>query len=196
MMKPDIDIFVVTAFVSGDSKAFAIVYNAYAKVIFKRLLYLLKDENLAEEMLQNVFLKVWINREGIDVSKNLYYYLIAIANNLAVDSLRKGIRKQLLYEQMRFRAPVLSESVEDQYLHKEDWEILKAAIASLPPQRQVIFTKCKIEGKSYEEVSAELAISTSTISNQLVLAMKSIRIFAAQYTKEIKPLILLFLLGN
>lgn len=83
-------------------------------------------------------------------------------------------------------------SVEESYIGKEEWKILESAIEQLPPQRRLIFKLCKMEGKSYKEVSESLDISPATISNQLVLAMKFLRQFVKQHHKEILLYCLLF----
>ncbi|GGH16649.1 hypothetical protein GCM10011418_19150 [Sphingobacterium alkalisoli] len=187
-----IDKLTLTLFVSDDKMAFELVYKSYSASIFKRLLYLLKDEDEAEEMLQNVFIRVWTNRSSIDVEKNFHNYLLRIADSMAIDLIRRNVRNQLVYDSILIQGVHQHDSVEDTYLQKEEWAILENAIDQLPPQRKLIFTLCKLEGKSYGEVSKLLNISPATISNHLVLAMKQIRIFTSRYEKGLKMVLLLF----
>ena len=90
----------------------------------------------------------------------------------------------------------MSDSVEDSFVRKEEQKVLEKAVNLLPPQRKLIFILCKIEGRSYAEVSKILAISPATVSNHLVLAMKQIRNFASQYNNELKMLLFLPFLEN
>lgn len=184
---------IVIAFSKGDQKAFDLIYERYATGLYKRLLYVLKDPDEAEEILQNVFLKLWSTKENLDADKNLGVYLFKIAHSSAIDLIRRNIRTQRVQENLWYRDNGIEHSVEELYLDREEWKIIESAIDNLPPQRKIIFTLCKLEGKSYEEVSEQLAISPSTISNQLVLAMKSIKKFAHQYNRELKAFFIFFL---
>lgn len=186
----------LSLFVLGDKKAFEQVYRSYSEKVFKRLLYVLKNEDDAEELLQNVFVKFWTNRAIVDVNRNVANYLMRIADSMAIDLLRRNIHSQVVYDQLSRREDNLTDSVEDSFVHKEEWKILEKAVNLLPPQRKLIFTLCKIEGRTYAEVSQMLQISPATISNHLVLAMKQIRLFTSQYDKEFKMFFLLSFFEN
>ncbi|MBE8714328.1 RNA polymerase sigma factor [Sphingobacterium hungaricum] len=179
-------------FKKGDVKAFEYIYNMYSKSLYKSLLYLLKDPIEVDEILHNVFLKIWAKKEEIDFEKNLYSYLLKIANSMAIDLLRKNIRTQLLCDTLSQTEIRETASVEETYLKKEEWIMVEEAINLLPPQRKLIFTLFKLEGKSYQEISEQLSISTSTISNQLVLSMKFLRKFIHEHQREIRTLFFLF----
>lgn len=186
MHKDDINSAIQYAFIRGDQQAFESIYCAYAKPLYRRILYLVKDADEADEILHNVFLKIWTSREQVDPTKNLYAYFMQAAHTMSIDQLRKNIRTQAMRDSIVWSNDnQASSSVEESYIHKEEWKILESAIEQLPPQRQLIFRLCKIEGKSYKEVSESLSISPATISNQLVLAMKSLRQFISQHHKEI-----------
>lgn len=186
----------LSLFVLGDKKAFEQVYRSYSERVFKRLLYLLKDEKEAEELLQNVFVKFWTNRATIDVEKNVSHYLLRMADSMAIDLLRRNTHSKVVYDQLSRQGDNMSDSVEDSFVRKEERKILEKAVNLLPPQRKLIFTLCKMEGRSYAEVSKILEISPATVSNHLVLAMKQIRIFASQYNNELKVLLVLPFLEN
>lgn len=196
MQQTIVDTSTCMAFVQGDQKAFEIIYNLFSKHLYRRLLFLIKDPDDAEEALHNVFIKIWNNRASIDPDKNLFAYFMQVANTMAIDHLRKNLRTQSVYEQMLLlQNSSMSSSVEENFIRKEDWKIVEDAIAQLPPQRQLIFKLCKLEGKSYKEVSESLSISTATISHQLVLAMKSLRQSISEHQKEISALGILLLLS-
>lgn len=186
MYKTAIDNATYIAFIRGDETAFEAIYCAFSKPLYRRILYLIKDPDEADEILHNIFIKIWIAREQIDPDKNLFAYFMQAANSMAIDQLRKNLRTQVMHDHIMLSSEQRTAlSVEDNYIDKEDWKILESAIEQLPPQRQLIFRLCKIEGKSYKEVSESLAISPATISNQLVLAMKFLRNFVTQHHKEI-----------
>jgi RNA polymerase sigma-70 factor (family 1) len=186
----------LSLFVSGDRKAFEQVYRCYSERVFKRLLYLLKDEDEAEELLQNVFVKFWTNRAAIAVEKNVANYLLRMSDSMAIDLLRRNISRKAVYDHVSLQTNTTSNSVEDTFMQKEEQKILEQAVNLLPPQRKLIFTLCKMEGRSYGEVGEILGISPATVSNHLVLAMKQIRTFASQYNNELKALLFFPFLDN
>ncbi len=191
-----IDKSLLLALSKGDIKAFEHIYTLCSNPLYKRLLYLLKDPDEVDEILHNVFIKTWTNRENIDIDKNFYSYLLKIANSMAIDYLRRNIRTQAVFENILKTGISESPSVEDIYVQKEEWQLIQEGINLLPPQRRLIFTMFKLEGKSYKEISDELAISTSTISSQMVIAMKFLRKFAREHQKEIKLIFILFALNH
>ncbi|MFD2554241.1 RNA polymerase sigma factor [Sphingobacterium tabacisoli] len=193
MYKHTIDNAICIAFIGGDKKAFESIYCTFSKPLYRRILYLVKDPDDADEVLHNIFIKIWTAREQIDPAKNLFAYFMQAANSMAIDHLRKNLRTQVMHDTIIVSGEEhTARSVEDSYISKEDWKILESAIEQLPPQRRLIFKLCKIEGKSYKEVSESLSISPATISNQLVLAMKFLRQFVKQHHKEILLYCLLF----
>lgn len=161
----------------GSEQAFEKIYNHYSIRLYANLLKLVKSEAEAQEILQDVFLKVWNNREQIDLSKSFKAYLFKIAENKVYDFFRKLARDK---KKMAVLLTTTSgENVPDEanLFTEENTALLEKAIGALPPQRQQVFRLCKLEGKSYREVSKELDISESTISDHIVKATKSIRIY-------------------
>lgn len=158
----------------GNQYAFQMIYENYSPKLYNNLFKLTKDEDVAKELLQNLFIKIWDKRGDIDINKSFRSYLFKVAENMVIDYFRKTKRDQKLMDSLMQAATELSPDLEEIYISKENDERLSKAIAALPPQRQRVFILCKLEGKSYEEVSKMLGISTSTISDHIVKATKSI----------------------
>ena len=134
---------------------------------------------MAQEILQEVFLKVWDHRKHIDPEKSFRSYLFKIAENKAYDFFRKAARDHKLRQLLLAAATESYDHIESIMINKENSQLLQQAIEALPPQRQQVFRLCKLEGKSYEEVSRLLGISTSTISDHIVKASRAVREFIA-----------------
>lgn len=190
-MQITIDKSKLLALSKGDIKAFEHIYKMCSNPLYRRLLYLIKDPDEVDEILHNVFIKIWMNREAIDIEKNFYNYLLKIANSMAIDFLRRNIRTQVVFDKILKNGIAEVPSVEDIYVQKEEWSMLQEGIELLPPQRKLIFILFKLEGKSYKEISDELAISNSTISAQLVIAMKFLRKFIETHQQELKTIFFL-----
>ncbi|WP_175459630.1 RNA polymerase sigma factor [Pedobacter sp. ok626] len=160
---------------SGEESAFEILYNQYSVDIYRKLLKMVKDISLAEELTQDIFVKIWDKRNVINTEQPFRYYILTIANNIVNDFYRKVSRDSRLQDEIIAASTELYNPTEEDLFYKESKNILDKAIAGLPKQQALVFDLCKIQGKSYEEVAKMLNISTSTISNHIVKATKTIK---------------------
>jgi len=165
----------------GDSDAFLELYNQYHSQLYHYVLRFVKSPAIAEDVLQDVFLKIWEIRSRIDPALSFKAYLYRICRN----SVFKLLKKMAVDENLRVEVMLqLTQSVADADL-KLLWQqyeaILQTAINNLSPQRQKVFRLCREEGKTYEQVAVELGISRNTVKEHMVLAMKLIREHFEQY---------------
>ena len=161
----------------SDEVAFKKIYELYSNRLSGYLFKLLKSEILVQEVLQDVFLRIWNNRQNIDAEKSFRSYLFRIAENLVYDLFRKAALDRKLKAEIISNSCQYYEHVEEQMFTKENLHLLQNAIDALPPQRRQVFRLCKIEGKSYDEVSKLLGISASTISDHIVKATKFLKAY-------------------
>ncbi len=159
----------------GDQLAFEKIYRVYGPKLYGNLFRLLKSTTQTEEILQDVFLKVWEYRASLDPLKSFSAFLFKIAENKAYDFFRKATREKKLEAELIALSTVNYMALEEIVTDDEKSAALENAINNLPPQRQQVFRLCKLEGKSYKEVSDLLGISLSTISDHIVKATKAIR---------------------
>ncbi len=179
LMNPEAQKILLQQLVAGDEMAFAKIYDLYSQRIYGNLLKLVKDPDIAQEFLQDVFLKIWESRNSINPDLSFQSYLFQISRNIVYNYFK---REKIGIQVANYLISISSElhtEVEDNLAYKQSKAILDEAINKLPQQRRLIYTLCKIEGKSYNDVSRELNVSTSTISDHIVKATKFIK---AQYT--------------
>ncbi|WP_219224799.1 RNA polymerase sigma factor [Pedobacter antarcticus] len=155
--------------------AYEKIYQLYSIRILKKLIRLLKDEEMAKEVLQDIFLKIWEKREQIDPEKSFKAYLFRITENQITDVFRRSASDLKLRTHLISASTELYNHIEDFINFKEVSSNLKLAIDALPPQRKKIFTLCKMEGKSYEEVAELLGISTGTVNDHMVKAGRAVK---------------------
>lgn len=165
----------------GHSQAFLELYNIYHPALYHYVLRFVKSPAIAEDILQDVFLKIWEIRERINPDLSFKAYLYRISRN----SVFKLMKKIAVDENLRLQVmQQFRQTVSDADL-KVSWQqyetILQAAIANLSPQRQKVFLLCREEGKTYEQVAAELNLSRHTVKEHMGLAMKSIKEYFEQY---------------
>lgn len=175
---------------NNDERAFSKLYSTCFRPIYRRIFSLVKDEAIADELVQDLFLKLWQKREDVDPQQSFEAYLFTIAQHLVYDHFRRIAKDKRLAARLLLNAT-------DYYLHsdilletKESRELLQKAIDQLSPQRREVFTRCKIEGKTYEETSLELGISVPTVNSHMTQSMKLVR----EYLLKNQDIVLVFLL--
>lgn len=172
----DIDEAVIVRRVSeGDHRAFRQIFDRYKDVLFGYSCRFTKSPPLAEEIVQEVFLKVWQNREKLDPQLSVKSYLYKLTQNLVYNTLRNAAYDNKLKQQIFYRCLNTHYSTEDQVIYR-DLEVFKdKAVACLPAKRQLIFRMSRVQGLSHEEIAEQLGISPHTVKDQIVKALKSIK---------------------
>ena len=163
----------------GDEKAFELLYHQYKYLIAPNLLRLVKSESVAEDLLHDLFLKIWQNRGQLDPEQSLRAYLFRIAHNMVIDFFRKAARNKSYQEHLVINANLSYSHIEEMMDDRQKQAFLHQALETLSPQSRLVFKLCKLEGKSYDEISQLLKISPNTVSNHLVKATKHIRLHLA-----------------
>lgn len=135
---------------------------------------MVKVDVLADELTQDVFVKVWTKRHLLDSEQSFRSYLFSIAQHLVYDTYRKISRDESLVNKVKLISTELYTHTEEDIYYKETGEMIQKAIELLPTQQRRVFQACKIEGRSYEEVARELNISVSTVNGHIVKATKTV----------------------
>ncbi|MNZ92830.1 RNA polymerase sigma factor [Sphingobacterium multivorum] len=158
---------------SGDQDAFEQLYKSYSRKLTYRLLHLLKSEELAQDILQDVFLKVWEVRDRLDPELSFGAFLFTIASNYCKKSFRKALLDQVYYHHNTFEEAY--SPIEWQLDQKDAQQVLATVLEKLTPRQKEVFTLHKIEGHSYKEISERLGISTNTINQLMQQANKQLK---------------------
>ncbi|WP_412467084.1 RNA polymerase sigma factor [Pedobacter sp. KLB.chiD] len=172
----------------GDKIAFKQLYEIYSGRLASKLIYLLKSEELAQDILQDVFLKIWINREMIDIELSFGAFLYKIATNLSRNVIRKNVYDQLMrleVEKEEFYHPMEDNDEADQAK-----AILEQAMDQLTDRQREVYTLHKLEGLSYQEISEKLNISLSAINHHIQKANKQLKVILKSRSFELFILLL------
>jgi RNA polymerase sigma-70 factor (ECF subfamily) len=177
----------------GSVHAFTAIYDLFSKPLYRNILRMVKDEAIAEELLQDLFFKLWVKRHDLDTEKPLKPYLYKIGASLVYKHFRKEAQDQRLINQLIIDTVDHATDAEQAVIDKEMQTLLGMAIAQLSPQRKQVFTLCKLEGKSYSEVGAVLGTSNETVKDHIVKANKAIRHFFLHNPKLLLALFAFYL---
>lgn len=161
----------------GDVRAFEHIYNIYSARLYGSIFKIVKSAAVTEELLQDTFQRIWEHRHTIDLNRSFKSYLFTIARNLVYDYFNNASRQKILERYLQAKEENAISGFRHQLEEKESELLMERAVHQLPPQRKLVYTLCKIEGKSYEDVSKALGISVSTISDHIVKATKSIKAY-------------------
>ena len=169
------DYFCVKCLIEGDEKAFVALYNKYHRKIYYTAVKLTQSEDLAQDVTQNVFLKVWETRATLDPEKNFAAYISVICRNAVFDLFKKATLEEAVKKELQQFTEVSENDGEDEDFYEVYKNLLDEAIAALPPQRRAVFELCKLQEKTYDEVASRMNISRSTVQDHIVKANKFIR---------------------
>jgi RNA polymerase sigma-70 factor (family 1) len=163
--------------VAGDKNAFTQVYNNYRNKIYSIAFELTESSAVAEEIVQDVFLKIWVKRATLDEVTHFRAYLFTITRNYVFTALKRIARKEAIEVNAMQDAPLYYHDTENRVLNNEYTRILQAAIDRLPEQQRQVYNLIKKEGYKREEVAAALRLSPETVKTHLAQAMRSIRTY-------------------
>ncbi len=161
-----------------DTLAFAELYNRYRHDMYRYILTLIKVPELAEDLVQDVFIKIWDVRERLDIKQNLRSYLFRIGHNSAIDMNKQVAVSRQLFDQLTLYYTAITAA--DEYSQGELLQydaLVEEALNSLSPQRRRIYELCKKEKKSYEEAAQELGISSHTVKAHMTQTLSLLRTY-------------------
>lgn len=157
------------------------LFREYEHRLYVFALKMLKSDAIAKDVIQDVFLKLWMIRYRLSEIENISSFLHKLVANRVVDYLRTAAgdqrKKAYLWQQM---VKASQTATEDQLVDKEFHTIIHRAIEQLPAQRRAVYILSKAEGRRRKEVASILNISPNTVRNQLAKAIESI----ATYVKR------------
>ena len=162
---------------NGSHKAFNVIYDMYADKLYGFLLAHTKSPQISEDIVQETFLKLWINRKSISVEGSIQSLLCTISRHKMIDSFRSQINKVEfeLYIDYIDEKSFEDDGIESKLFYDDFLKALKLSKKLLTEGQLEIFERNKEKGETIEEIASSLQISEQTVKNQLTTAMKKIR---------------------
>jgi RNA polymerase sigma-70 factor, ECF subfamily len=155
--------------------AFDVLYKKYSKKLYKFGFYILKSQEEAENLIQDVYLNLWENRFKVEKDSSVKSYLFSIAYNSAISIIRKKARESQFIEYLKSLQEINEEPVNVELEYNELANKLDEIIKELPPRQKVVYLLNRVEGLKYSEIAERLQISVNTIENHMSRALKTIR---------------------
>lgn len=175
MNKEVIDNTHIQQLIAGEEAAFTTVYDLYAQKVYRLAFKFLKNSAQSEEIVQEVFIKLWLNVEKLDVNGNLWLYLFVLTKRLSINALRQISKSRSLTEKLVHEVLEMHNSTEENVLLHDLERCADQVIATLPRQQKLAYTLSRNEGLSHREIAEQLHISPNTVNNHIVEALKTIK---------------------
>ena len=169
------EISTIEALQNGDHKAFEEVFLAYFDKVKYLLIGLLRSESDAEELAQDIFVKLWMNHTSIDPNKAFNTYLYTITRNTALNHLKHKLVEENYKNSFNNLDEEAADSSDEILFAKEISLLVEMAVCKMPVQRKKIYQMSRDKGISNNEIAEELGISKKTVENQLSLALQEIK---------------------
>jgi len=160
---------------SNNEIALKALHDAFADKLFHFAYAIVHSKEIAEEIIEDVFIKVWQKRSHIATIENLTFYLFITTKNIACNYLHKYRRKKNIpLDELSLPYYYINISPEDLLITSETLQGINKAINELPPQCRIIFKLIKEDGLKYKDVAALLNLNIKTVENQMGIALKKL----------------------
>lgn len=162
---------------NGDEESFRYIFDQNRNKIYSLSMYLTHSEYLAEEITQEVFLKIWTTREQLEGIEYFNAYLRTIASNVASNYLKRLANEKIILKNMANEAIQSNKATEDTIIYNEYQAILEQAIQNLPPQQKKVYLLSRYEGLKNDDIAKRMNLSPYTVKEYMKNALLSIRKF-------------------
>lgn len=165
--------FILNELQKGNERAFDTIFKQYYKPLCQFSYSLIKDQDTAENLVQEVFVKLWEKRENMTNIDNLLSYLMGMVRNQSVDFLRKEKTNSKIYNQLR---PESSGNTTEEQISKNEFEekLLKS-ILNLPERCRTAIEMSRFEGFSNKEIAQKMEISVKGVEALIGRSLKLLR---------------------
>lgn len=181
---------------AGDAKAFSIIFNRYSAKVYTYALKIVKSDTLAEEIAQEVFVKIWKLEAELSQIENLDAYLRVLTRNHTLKVLRRIALEIKTSRMMVHDYHEDHNETEEYIIFKDSEKILNQGIEKLPAQQRLVYNLCHQEGMKYEEVAQKLNISKLTVKTHMQHALRFLRNYVSTHTDIAVVVILMTFLSE
>lgn len=167
------DLFILLS--QGDKAAFTKIFEYYEPRIYPFILKITRSEVSAEEIVQELFIKLWTGREGLAKIQNHRSYIFRMASNRTANYLRDLAKNTRLVQNAAGKMVVERNTTEEAIDYKYTRRVINKVIEQLPAQQKRVYELSRQQGLSAEEISQQMGIAEKTVKNHLTEALKFIR---------------------
>jgi RNA polymerase sigma-70 factor (ECF subfamily) len=161
--------------VSGNEEAFAKLFHAYRDKLFSFMYRISGSKEIAEDIVQDVFLKIWLQRENLLNIENFNAFLFRMSQNHVINQLRRRSKETLILLEKQKSGYAIPSTADEQMHYKNIRQLLEKIIEELPTQQKTVYLLSREQSLKQEEIATQMNISVSTVKNHMTQALKTIR---------------------
>jgi RNA polymerase sigma-70 factor (family 1) len=176
--------------IGDQGEQFKMLFDRFKKPVHDYIRTITGSHEVAEEITQEVFIRLWRKKGTYDEIENMDYYIFRIARNECMRYFKKAAVETQLYKELQKRMTTESNNIAEYINYKETEAVLNKAIASLSPKRQKVYQLSRQQGLRLDEIALVTQLSYNTVRNHLVEALRQIRQY---YLKHLSTTVLLFI---
>lgn len=171
----DNEAILIQSLKKGSTKAFDRIYKIYSKRLYLYSLQFTKSQEESEEIVHDVFVRLWTNREKIRQEETLRSLLFIMTKNYLINAFRSKVNQPVYEEYINYKDKLAVNDTEDNLLYEEFHKKFVEAMKSLPVTQQKVITLSKIKQLSNKEIAQQLSLSEQTVKNQLSVGLKALK---------------------
>ena len=175
----DRDLFQQTA--QGNEAAFSELFRRYDKRIYPFVLKMVKDTGIAEEVTQEIFIKLWKNRERLTDIEVPEAYIFTITGRHTLDHIKRRLSESRMLQRLSLIQKNTHNDTEEALQLRDSAALIQKAVNNLPPQQKNVYQLSRQQGLKYDEIALQLNISQNTVRNHLVKALQTIREYMQEH---------------
>lgn len=165
----------ISALKLGSSSAFDSIYQIYSKRLYAYCLQFTKSPEESEEIVQDVFVKLWLNRTQIRQNETLHSLLFIMAKHHLINAYRSKLNHPVYEEFVHYQDTLSVEDTPQHMEYKEFMQGFQKAMDLLPDTQRKVISMSRIHQLSNKEIAEKLSLSEQTVKNQLSLGLKTLR---------------------
>lgn len=191
-MKDNIEQILIEQLKNGSRNAFNQIYKMYSRRLYSYCLTFTKSNEDSKDIVQTVFIKLWINRSSLDTKNSISSLLFTIAKNDLINAYKKGVNSNVYEEYILYKNSISTDEVNEKLEYKDFLNNINECLDKLPEKQKRIIILSRFEGLSNKEISIKLNLSEQTVKNNVSMGLKRLK----NMLNECFYFILIYLLVN
>lgn len=162
--------------VQGNEKAFSEIYDRYKSVLYRFVFNILKSADLTNDSCQEIFIKIWEDRNRLEDVMSFKYYLLTIGKNHSLNVLKKVLSEEKTHSAFISNYNEVNNELEEKLQSDEYQEFIHSVLITLTPESRKIFELCRQQEMTYDEAAAAMGVSRNIIKKRMIKSMKVFKI--------------------
>lgn len=172
---------ILIAVAEGNEASFEELFHLYKQQVYAYAMHFTHRESTSEEIVQDIFLKLWLHKEDLTRIKCFEPYLYTITRNLCFNYLKKFACERALKQELSLSQKTLEDSAESTVIYRDYENLIQQILELLPPQQKKIYTLNFFQGQKQEEIAQSLHISRNTVKVHIAKARETVRKYLAAH---------------